>query len=151
MSKHTNVNPDHYKSAGRERQGDDVVHEVERREAKRLESERRRADAKTGRAEKTGGPVGISNRMSPSDEARDAAQHPPLDTNAPPPEDAAGRVGEQPLENERERDRQTSLKAGSRSMAQKEAGTRHPDDPTPAARRVSGAFGREGDAHERRH
>jgi hypothetical protein len=143
MSRHSNVNPDHYKSAGRERQGEDVVHEVERREAKRLESEQRRTDAKTGR------PVGISNRMSPSDEARDAAQHPPLDTNAPPPEDAAGRVGEQPLENEQERARQTSLKAGSRSMAQKEAGTRHPDDPTPAARKVSGAFGREGDVHKR--
>jgi hypothetical protein len=35
MSKH-NVNPDHYKVAGRERQGENVVAEVERREVTRL-------------------------------------------------------------------------------------------------------------------
>ena len=35
MSKHNNVNPDHYKVAGRERQGENVIHAVERREAKR--------------------------------------------------------------------------------------------------------------------
>ena len=86
--------------------------------------------------------VGISNRMSPDEEARDAAEHPPVDTTAPPPQDAAGRVGEEPVAGEG--DRQTSLKAGSRSMAQKEAGTRHPDDPAPPSRKVSGAFGREG-------
>jgi hypothetical protein len=82
MSKHNNVNPDHYKAAGRERPGENVIHEVERREAKRV------------------------------------------------------RQG-QSL-------RQTSLKAGSRSTAQKEAGARHPDDPAPSSRKVSGAFGREG-------
>ena len=32
MSKHINVNPDHYKEAGRERQGDDIVHGNERNE-----------------------------------------------------------------------------------------------------------------------
>ena len=36
MSRRINVNPDHYKVAGRERQGENVVHEVERREAERL-------------------------------------------------------------------------------------------------------------------
>jgi hypothetical protein len=30
MSKRINVNPDHYKVAGRERQGEDVVHRDER-------------------------------------------------------------------------------------------------------------------------
>jgi hypothetical protein len=40
MSRHINVNPDHYKVAGRERQGENVVHEVEKREIKR----RRRAE-----------------------------------------------------------------------------------------------------------
>lgn len=28
MSKHINVNPDHYKVAGRERQGEEVVHQA---------------------------------------------------------------------------------------------------------------------------
>jgi hypothetical protein len=134
MSKHINVNPDHYKVAGRERQGENIVHEVERREAKRTRSE----DARAHRA----GNVGISNRMSPGDEAHDAAEHPPLDTTAPPPQDAAGRTGEEPATDTP--GRQTSLKAGSRSMAQKEAGTRHPTDPAPSSRKVAGAFGREG-------
>jgi CBS domain-containing protein len=35
MSRKINVNPDHYKVAGRERQGHDVVHEVEKQEIKR--------------------------------------------------------------------------------------------------------------------
>lgn len=61
--------------------------------------------------------------------------------SSPPPEDAAGRVGEQPLEDLR--DRHTSHKAGSRSIAQKEAGSRYPDRSMPAARKVEGAFGKE--------
>jgi hypothetical protein len=132
MSKRNNVNPDHYKAAGRERQGENVIHEVERREAKRV---------RQGQSVPHQHHVGISNRMSPDEEGRDAAEHPPLDTDAPPPRDAAGRVGEEPVEGEA--DRQTSLKAGSRSMAQKQAGTRHPDEPAPPSRKVSGAFGRE--------
>ena len=35
MSKKINVNPDHYKVAGRERPGEDIVHEAERRELAR--------------------------------------------------------------------------------------------------------------------
>jgi hypothetical protein len=31
MSKKNNVNPDHYKTAGRERQGEDIVHDVYKR------------------------------------------------------------------------------------------------------------------------
>jgi len=42
MSRRINVNPDHYKVAGRERQGENVVHEVERREADRLRRNDRR-------------------------------------------------------------------------------------------------------------
>jgi hypothetical protein len=34
MSQKSNVNPDHYKQAGRGRQGQDVVHEVERQKFK---------------------------------------------------------------------------------------------------------------------
>jgi hypothetical protein len=39
MSKRINVNPDHYKTAGRERQGENLVHEVEKREVTRLRRE----------------------------------------------------------------------------------------------------------------
>jgi hypothetical protein len=35
MSKNINVNPDHYKVAGRERQGENVVHQVEKQKIKR--------------------------------------------------------------------------------------------------------------------
>jgi hypothetical protein len=153
MSKNINVNPDHYKVAGRERQGEDVVHEVEKREIKRRRGEEKRISAPK-RSETTPnpglgpaaeqrqpGPAGISNRLSPDAEARTVEEHPPVDTSSPPPEDAAGHVGEQPLEDLR--DRHTSHKAGSRSIAQKEAGARYPDRSMPASRKVAGAFGRE--------
>ena len=84
---------------------------------------------------------GISNRESPEEEAREREQKPPQDTSSPPPEDAAGRQGEQPLTDLR--DRQTSHKAGSRSIAQKEAGSRYPDRSMPATRKVPGGFGEE--------
>jgi hypothetical protein len=85
--------------------------------------------------------AGISNRESPRDEAKERREHPPLETGSPAPEDAAGRVGEQPLTDTR--DRHTSHKAGSRSIAQKEASSRYPDRSMPASRKVPGAFGRE--------
>jgi hypothetical protein len=83
---------------------------------------------------------GISNRMSAGAEARNQKRNPPIDAGSPPVEDAAGRKGERPLAS---RGRQTSHKAGSRSIAQKEANTRYPDRSMPAARKTAGAFGRE--------
>ena len=85
--------------------------------------------------------AGISSRESGDQEAREREAHPPLDTGSPAPEDAAGRVGEQPLEHAH--DRHTSHKAGSRSIAQKEAASRYPDRSMPASRKVAGAFGKE--------
>lgn len=85
--------------------------------------------------------AGISNRESDVEEAREREAHPPIDTNSPPPEDAAGRVGEEPLEDLS--DRHTSHKAGSRSIAQKEAESKYADRSMPAARKVGGAFGKE--------
>lgn len=85
------------------------------------------------------GAQGISNRMSAGDEARDQKRHPPIDAGSPPAEDAAGRKGER-LTSRRG---QTSHKAGSRSIAQKQANTRYPDRSMPAARKTAGAFGRE--------
>src|SRR5687768_9886442 len=85
--------------------------------------------------------TGISNRESADEEARERQEHPLIDPGSPPPEDAAGRVGEDPVDDLR--DRHTSHKAGSRSVAQKEAGSRYPDRSMPAARKVAGAFGKE--------
>ena len=85
--------------------------------------------------------TGISNRESVREERAERAIHPPVDTSSPPPEDAAGNVGEDPTDDYR--DRQTSHKAGNRSIAQKEAQSRYPDRPMPAARKVAGAFGKE--------
>ena len=84
---------------------------------------------------------GISNRESADEEKRERQEHPPVDPSSPPPEDAAGRVGEQPLQDFH--DRHTSHKAGSRSMAQKEDESRYPDRSMPASRKVAGASGRE--------
>ena len=89
---------------------------------------------------------GISNRETPAEEAREREEHPPVDTNSPPPQDAAGRVGEEPLEDMN--DRHTSHKAGSRSIAQKEAESKYPDRGMPAAHKVAGAFGREPQENE---
>ena len=132
MSKHSNVNPDHYKGAGRERQGENVDHSTERRTLARLRRQERLIHPFA---------AGISNRESPDAEARERQENPPVETSSPPPEDAAGRVGEEPLGDRR--DRHTSHKAGSRSIAQKESGARYPDRSMPAARKVAGAFGRE--------
>ena len=85
--------------------------------------------------------TGISNRETPDEEARGRAEHPPVDTGSPPPQDAGGRVGEAPIE--KAPNRQTSHKAGSRSIAQKEDRARYPDRSMPPSRKVSGAFGKE--------
>ena len=156
MSKHINVNPDHYKVAGRERQGENVVHSVEKRAVTKLRREERQiapvrtaAQPPTRRGKrsmatvkaKSQGHTGISNREPPETEARSRREHPPVGTSSPPPEDAAGRVGEHPLTDLR--NRHTSHKAGSRSIALKEAEAQYPDRSMPAARKVAGAFGRE--------
>ena len=85
--------------------------------------------------------TGISNRQTSEQEARGRDEHPPADTRSPEPQDAAGRVGEDPLTDLN--DRHTSHKAGSRSIAQKEAAARYPDRSMPPTHKVGGAFGKE--------
>jgi hypothetical protein len=84
--------------------------------------------------------VGISNRETPEQEAREREAFPPLDPESPPAEDAAGRTGEQGFSRD---GAQTAHKAGSRSVAQKEAGSKYADRAQPASRKVAGAHGRE--------
>ena len=85
---------------------------------------------------------GISNRETASEEQQERNEFPPVTPDAPPVEqDAAGRSGEQPLDDTR--DRHTSHKAGSRSIAQKEAESKYADRSHPASHKVAGADGRE--------
>jgi hypothetical protein len=85
---------------------------------------------------------GISNRESFSEEQQERMERPPISPDAPPVEqDAAGREGEQPLDDTS--DRHTSHKAGSRSIAQKEAESKYADRSHPSSHKVAGADGRE--------
>lgn len=85
---------------------------------------------------------GISNRESFADEQQERMEHPPMTPDAPPAEqDAAGREGEEPLEDLN--DRHTSHKAGSRSVGQQEAVSKYADRSHPASHKVAGASGRE--------
>lgn len=47
MSKYNNVKPDHFKTAGREPQGQDVVHEVERQQYAETKVREKRNDPRT--------------------------------------------------------------------------------------------------------
>jgi hypothetical protein len=85
--------------------------------------------------------TGISNRISADEEARDRQENPPVPVGRPPAEDASGRTGDPTHEN-RDGD-QTAHKAGSRSVAQKEAGSKYSDRSMPASRKVPGASGKE--------
>jgi hypothetical protein len=86
-------------------------------------------------------PTGISNRESASQEQAERQALPPVDVGPPPPEDAAGRVGDAPTATTD--GLQTSHKAGSRSVAQKEDEARYPDRSMPPSRKAAGAFGKE--------
>ena len=85
---------------------------------------------------------GISNRESAEEEQRERQQFPSRTPDSPPREqDAAGREGEEPLEDLS--DRHTSHKAVSRSIAQKEAESKYADRGHPASHKVAGAHGEE--------
>lgn len=84
--------------------------------------------------------TGISNRQDPEEERRSREQFPRIDTGSPPPEDAAGRVGDEPLNEVPQR--HTSHRMGARATL-KPDDSRNPDRPHPATHKVGGAFGRE--------
>jgi|SRR4051812_49827585 hypothetical protein len=86
--------------------------------------------------------AGISNRETPEQEADERNAFPPINGGPPEAEDAGGSRGDADVPSDGS---QTSHKAGSRSVAQKEAGSRYPDRSMPATRKVEGAFGRESD------
>lgn len=85
---------------------------------------------------------GISNRETAQEEKEERKEFPSrTPDSAPREQDAAGREGEQPLDDMR--DRHTSHQAGSRSIAQKEAESKYADRGHPAAHKVAGAHGEE--------
>jgi hypothetical protein len=87
---------------------------------------------------------GISNRETASEERQERREFPSTTPDSPPQvEDAAGRRGEEPLDDLN--DRHTSHKAGSRSVAQKEADSKYADRGHPASHKVAGAYGQEPD------
>ena len=57
MSKNINVNPDHYTVAGRERQGEDIVHQDERKELARAEKRRGRRTPRIPNQERASPPA----------------------------------------------------------------------------------------------
>ena len=85
--------------------------------------------------------TGISNRETPTEEEQERHEYPPENTGSPEPEDVSGRVGEAPMDEVP--NRQTSHKAGARSIGQKEDNTRYPDRGMPATHKKAGAFGKE--------
>jgi len=89
---------------------------------------------------------GISNRESADQEARERAEHPPLDPSAPPAEDAAGRGDDG---NDDRTGEQSSSKTGVRSSGQKMGATRYGQSPMPQTDKVAGAFGKEHDGSRR--
>ena len=85
---------------------------------------------------------GISNRETESEERQERREFPPVTPDAAPEvQDAAGRTGEPRIDDYS--DSHTSHKAGSRSVAQKEAESKYPDRSHPASRKVAGAYGEE--------
>src|SRR5919108_5955361 len=101
MSKNINVNPDHYKGAGRERQGENIVQTAERQafeqqhalnerwQAKERVRQRPSATARAARqpSHRRKNMVvmqhpGISNREDAQQEARERETHPPLETQS---------------------------------------------------------------------
>ena len=85
--------------------------------------------------------TGISNRESATEEQAERQAHPPIDPGPPPPEDAAGRVGD--AASATFDGGQTSHKAGSRAVAQQAEEARDPDQSMHTTRKASGAFGKE--------
>jgi hypothetical protein len=85
--------------------------------------------------------TGISNRETAAEEEAERQALPPIDVGPPPPVDAAGNAGGG--DDAAGAGAQTSHKAGSRSVAQKEEEARYPDGSMPPTRKVSGAFGKE--------
>ena len=84
--------------------------------------------------------TGISNRRPAEAEARERDANPPKYETPPVAQDAGGAQGDASQDLRAD---QTSHKAGSRSIAQKETRARYTDRSAPSTHKVGGAFGKE--------
>jgi hypothetical protein len=171
MSK-SNVNPNHYKVAGRERQGEDIAQaRNKQKHAENLVRQRTEIGARSrkpapqdGHASPDGGPTRSAKTAARKTRAT-PLQTPPGHTrghNLVPgstgpharfpkaaPRAALRPRGAAPQLNAKQATKRTSVnlqgadKRGKRSTAQKRASSRHEFDPMPATNAVAGAFGKE--------
>lgn len=133
MSK-SNVNPNHYKVSGRERQGEDILQG--RHKQKHTQSLVRGRSGPHARRQRPA--------LIPGPPPRGAA---PLRTARK----AANVTAKKDGGAERARtNKQGSDKRGTRSTAQKQASSRYDFDPIPATSPVGGAFGKEPSARRRK-
>jgi hypothetical protein len=123
MGSKSNVNPDHYKTAGRDPQGRSVLQEVERQKFKE-------GQAQLSRSSKSAVPS-PGRKNNPADPTVPKQLTKPAKDRAIKP--VAKNIGE---------NLQASDKTGKASMAQKKAGSRHGLNSTPATRPVAGAYGK---------
>ncbi len=127
MASKSNVNPNHYKTAGRDPQGRAVLQEVERQKLKE-------GQARLSRG--TASPV-----VAPRRKKAPAAPAAPKRLAEP-----AKARATQPVAKNMDENLQGSDKRGKSSMAQKRAGSRHGLNSTPVTRPVAGAFGKRKEA-----
>ncbi len=106
MGKKSNVNPDHFKTAGREPQGQDVVHEVQRQQYAEAKIREKRTDPGTAAndvsaqpSDDAGGRQGVSSKKGKQSSAQkmDSTRH-NFDT-VPAAQPVAGAFGKRPPES----------------------------------------------------
>jgi hypothetical protein len=130
MSK-SNVNPNHYKVAGRERQGEDIVQtRHKRKHALSLVRDRSTPHTRTERP-----------ALIPGPPPRGAAPVRAAVRTAKKGANTAAR--KRNVAKKTSTNKQGSDKRGKRSTAQKRASSRHDFGPIPATSPVAGAFGKE--------
>jgi hypothetical protein len=127
------VNPDHYKVAGRLRQGENILHDHNKSEFSQAGISRKRKP----RAWRTGSMISNEPKTPPpvaksSGRARSRQTRP----STAAAEDRARRSAPG--------SEQLSGKRGSRSSSRKQAASRHGTQPMPATTPVAGAFGKTG-------
>jgi len=83
--------------------------------------------------------IGISNRVTPEEEARERETHPPVLPDAPPDSLTEEFSTEEPDVS----DAQRSTKSGTRSDAQKAERSKYVERTAPQVEKKAGAFGKE--------
>jgi hypothetical protein len=147
MSK-SNVNPDHYKLAGRARQGEDIAqirHKQKYAEALVLErTEKRARSRKPVPKDRAALPGAAPTRSAKTTARKTQAKSPKAGPRAAlRPTSGAPRLNAKQATKQASVNLQGADKRGKRSTAQKRASARHEFDPMPATKAVAGAFGKE--------